>query len=137
MENSDCSRRKEQSGLCAERVTDIYKQIPEHELIIDRWYLGRGRNSNIGQWTGKYFLVIAGTRTDQGPDTGLIDRAIKQEPLYTNETGCFQPFVLLDEGRITAPFGKSRWDTHYGSKLQWPSPADSQIEEGVQKGRTT
>ncbi len=24
------------------------KQIPKSELIKDRWYLGRGRNSNIG-----------------------------------------------------------------------------------------
>lgn len=115
-------------------MNDIYKQIPEHELIIDRWYMGRGRNSNIGQWTGKYFLVIAEKRTE--PDAEVIDRVVKKEPFYTDDGGCFQPFVLLDEGRITAPFGKSRWDTHYGSELQWPSPTDSQIAEGVQKGRT-
>ena len=29
------------------------------DLIKGRWYIGRGRNSNIGQWNGKSFIVLA------------------------------------------------------------------------------
>lgn len=86
------------------------KQIPKSELIKGKWYLGRGRNSNIGYWDGKDFLVI-GFKFDKA--------TIKWEEYYElqEEKGCFQPFMLIDEGKMTEPFGKIGWERHYGKTL--------------------
>lgn len=84
-----------------------YKMIPKNKLVKGRWYVGRGRNSNLGYWTGKFFVTICsmGDYWDA-----------KYEDYYTKNGGCFQPFVLVDEGEIL-PFGKSGWDIHYGPEL--------------------
>ncbi len=79
-------------------IEKIFGQIPKKELITDKWYLGRGRNSNIGYWDGELFIVLART----------FDMwKIKKEGYYElgeDGTGCFQPFVLIDEGETINPF---------------------------------
>jgi len=87
----------------------ILQQIPKKRLIKNNWYLGRGRNSNVGYWDGKYFLT---------PSQKFNQWVIKYEPYYGKKSGCFQPFLLLDEGEITESFGKRGWDKHYGKKLK-------------------
>jgi hypothetical protein len=32
------------------------EQIPIDQLITGKWYVGRGRNSNVGLWNGSRFL---------------------------------------------------------------------------------
>ena len=44
--------------------------------------------------------------------------AVKTEPYYEEGSGCFQPFLLVDEGQMIEPFGKSGWDAHYGKTLE-------------------
>jgi len=84
-------------------------QIPITDLVKGRWYVGRGRNGNVGFWDGDCFLVI-----------GMkFEYVIKNEPYYTEETGCFQPFAMVDEGVMVEPFGKSGWDLHYGRRVEF------------------
>lgn len=87
------------------------KQIPKQELIKDRFYLGRGRNSNIGYWDGQNFLTIDFKSKNKGYSR------IKVEGYYEKEYGCFQPFMLIPEGNMIEPFGKIAWDKHYGKTL--------------------
>ncbi len=84
--------------------------IPFEHLKVDTWYVGRGRNGNVGLWDGRFFLVI-GEKFGQS--------VIKQEPCYTDESGCFQPFLAIYEGRMIEPFGRSGWDAHYGRKIMF------------------
>jgi hypothetical protein len=84
-------------------------QIPITDLVKGRWYVGRGRNGNVGFWDGERFLVI-----------GMkFEYVIKYEPYYEEETGCFQPFAMVDEGVMVEPFGKTDWDLHYGRRLEF------------------
>lgn len=86
------------------------KQIPKTELIKGKWYLGRGRNSNLGYWDGRDFLVIGFT---------FHEPRIKAEGYYEENAGCFQPFMLIDEGEMIEPFGTKpfSWENHYGKTL--------------------
>lgn len=84
------------------------KQIPKNKLVKGRWYLGRGRNNNLGYWDGRYFLTIG---------FKFNEPMIKREEYYKKNSGCFQPFLLIGEGKITEPFGKIGWDKHYGKTL--------------------
>ena len=84
------------------------RQIPKEQLVKGKGYLGRGRNSNIGYLDGSNFLVI-GFKFNQA--------TIKVEGYYGKKEGCFQPFMLIDEGEIIEPFGKVGWDRHYGKTL--------------------
>lgn len=84
------------------------EQLPKNRLIKGGWYLGRGRNSNIGYWDGKYFLTIG---------FKFYEPVIKLEKYYNKNGGCFQPFLKIDEGRTIEPFGKIGWDKHYGKTL--------------------
>ncbi len=84
------------------------RQIPENRLVKGRYYLGRGRNSNIGYWDGKYFLTIG---------FKFNESTIKAEGYYKKEGGCFQPFLRIDEGKIIEPFGRVGWNKHYGKTL--------------------
>ncbi len=59
-------------------------------------------------WNGKDFLVI-GFKFNQP--------TIKVEGYYEKKEGCFQPFMLIEEGEMTEPFGKIGWDKHYGKTL--------------------
>jgi hypothetical protein len=74
--------------------------------------VGRGRNGNVGFWDGERFLVI-----------GMkFEYVIKNEPYYTDDCGCFQPFAMVDEGVMVEPFGKVGWDAHYGRRLEFGLP---------------
>jgi hypothetical protein len=86
------------------------EQIPLAHLVKGRWYVGRGRNGNVGYWDGDRFLVIA-EKCDE--------YVIKQEPYYTETGGCFQPFALMDEGEMVEPFGRVGWDAHYGRRMEF------------------
>ena len=83
--------------------------LSKDQLIPQRWYVGRGRTSNVALWDGENFLTIA----DKGGQM-----VVKVEPYYEAESGCFQPFLLVDEGRMIEPFGNSGWDAHYGKTLE-------------------
>ena len=74
------------------------KQIRKKELIKNRWYLGRGRNSNVGKWDGKYFQTI---------NLKFNVPVVKFEGYYGKKEGCFQPFMLIDEGETTKPIKRS------------------------------
>jgi hypothetical protein len=97
------------------------ERIPLNELVKGKWYVGRGRNGNVGQWDGECFLVI-------GEKFGRPE--IKYEPYYGDTTGCFQPFTMIDEGRMVEPFGPVGWDAHYGRRLEFGPPSD---EDGSAK----
>lgn len=97
-------------------------KIPQDKLIEGRWYLGRGRNSNVAIWTGTTFLTV-GFTFRQG--------VVKDEGYYAETQGCFQPFMLIDEGyTLEALDGTSGgmkglgkgWDAHYAKSLLWPTP---------------
>ncbi len=77
-------------------------QIPRDKLLEGIYYLGRGRNSNFGLWTGTYFLTIG---------SSMGNAAIKHEAYYTPKAECigeppeeswgtFQPFLPLDDGDV-------------------------------------
>lgn len=83
------------------------RQISKNDLVKGKWYLGRGRNSNLGYWNGKNFLVIG---------FKFNEPRIKQEGYYEENAGCFQPFLIIDEGKIE-PFGKAGWENRYGKSL--------------------
>jgi hypothetical protein len=76
------------------------KLIPLSELQVGRWYVGRGRNANVGLWNGDCFLVIGlcGTPISWEPRKWVNEPCLKQEPYFTAVDGCFQPFLLVDEG---------------------------------------
>jgi len=86
------------------------EQIPITQLVKGKWYVGRGRNGNVGLWNGNRFLVIC---------EKFDDYVIKQEPYYAEEEGCFQPFSTIDEGVMIEPFGKVGWDKHYGRRMEF------------------
>ncbi len=73
-------------------MSQIKTKIPREELLLDRWYVGRGRNANVGLWDGKYFLTI-------GEKCGRM--VVRKETYYETEAGAFQPFLLIDEGVVT------------------------------------
>ncbi|MFH1248886.1 MAG: hypothetical protein V1660_01935 [archaeon] len=83
-------------------------QILEKDLIKGKWYVGRGRNSNVGYWDGKNFLTI-GFKFEVP--------TIKFEGYYEKKRGCFQPFYGIEKGKIKDCFGKIGWDAHYGKTL--------------------
>lgn len=86
------------------------KPIAQDRLVAGKWYVGRGRNGNVGLWDGECFLVIG---------EKLNEYAIKREPYYAEEQGCFQPFLQIDEGCMTEPFGKAGWNAHYGRRMEF------------------
>lgn len=79
-------------------------QMPLEELIVGRYYVGRGRHANVGLWNGRFFLTIG---EKFGRDV------VMQEPYYTEDAGCFQPFRWLDEGiAIEIVDTRTGWDRH-------------------------
>jgi hypothetical protein len=94
-------------SMGSDNMTMRFKQIPKKKLIKGRWYIGRGRNSNLGFWDGEFFITIG---VKWGSWTNY------NEPYYEEKTGCFQPYLLVDEGKII-PLGKEGWDAHYGIEL--------------------
>jgi len=91
--------------------------LRKDQLVPDRWYVGRGRTSNVARWDGENFLTVG--YEGEYP-------AVKTEPYYEEGSGCFQPFLLVDEGQMIEPFGKSGWDAHYGKTLELNVPKTSQ-----------
>jgi hypothetical protein len=87
-----------------------HKQIQKKDLIIGKHYVGRGRTGNIGLWTGDLFLVIA---------EKLGEYVIKKETYYTENSGSFQPFLLIDEGENINPIGNRPWDKHYSKCIEF------------------
>jgi len=84
-------------------------QIPQEQLIAGRWYVGRGRTSNVALWTGQLFFTIG----DEGGED-----VVKGQEFYAADAGCFQPFRLIDEGENVEPIGPGPgWDRHYSRKL--------------------
>jgi hypothetical protein len=69
-------------------VERILEQISREELIPDRWYVGRGRNRDVGKWDGIDSFVTICSKF------GLW--VTKYEGYYDPEKGCFQPFYLID-----------------------------------------
>ena len=63
------------------------RPIPKSRLRKSRYYLGNGRNSDIGYWTGEVFLTI-GKKFDQW--------LVKYEP-YEKGNMCFVPFELIND----------------------------------------
>ena len=83
----------------------LYKQLPIIKLLIGSWYVGRGRNGNVGRWNGNSFEVITNClvyngsfRTKQKTKPG-----IKFEPYFTAEEGCFQPFKKISLNQTEIP----------------------------------
>ena len=91
------------------------EQIPLEQLAKGRYYVGRGRNGNVGAWDGRYFLVVRAK---------FDEYTLKHERYYTEELGTFQPFALIDEGVMVEPFGKLFWDEHYGRRLEFMGQVD-------------
>jgi hypothetical protein len=91
-------------------------QIPLDCLIEGRWYVGRGRHNNVGLWDGKLFLVI-GWKIDSW--------RIKQEPYYTDESGCFQPFLVIDEGQVLEPMSETDRYLRYARRMEFSGATES------------
>jgi hypothetical protein len=90
------------------------RQIPMEQLETGRWYVGRGRNGNVGLWDGECFLVIGqeGVKVSAVPPKWENRWVIKQEPYFTESSGCFQPFAAINEGEVAESL--DRGDSLYG-----------------------
>lgn len=111
------------------------KQIPEADLIEGRWYVGRGRNANVALWCrigkpGKLTFCTVGF-TFHNPvvkDEGywLDERVVGHTPEKTLISyGCFQPFMLIDEGTVVQPVGtEPGWDSHYAVEMKFPADVE-------------
>ena len=92
------------------------QQIPQDQLIEGRWYVGRGRNANVARWCrigenpGRLTFLTIGFKFNL-PN-------VKHEGYYGPQDGCFQPFQLIEEGRVAEPIGPDKgWDQHYAKTL--------------------
>lgn len=99
------------------------KQIPEKDLIVGRWYVGRGRNGNVAKWVNiegkrKTFVTIGETfKHPNMKDEGYFHEDPK-------EGGCFQPFLLIDEGTVDETWGTDPgWDQHYAKAMSFQNAA--------------
>lgn len=93
-------------------------QIPQDKLVEGRWYVGRGRNANVARWVrigknpSRLTFVTVGM-TGHEP-------VVKGEGYYKldAEDGCFQPFVVIDEGTVVESVGtEPGWPQHYAKVL--------------------
>jgi hypothetical protein len=89
-----------------------FSQLPLDCLIDGHYYVGRGRNGNVGLWDGerKVFLVIGNK---------FNEWRIKREPYYTDERGCFQPFLLVDDGPVREVLRNGAWNAHYAGEMDY------------------
>ena len=69
-----------------------YCKILKDQLILHRWYLGRGRHQNVGLWNGEVFLTI-GRKFIIEHEHYYEDELLNKPDLRT-----FKPFLLIDEG---------------------------------------
>lgn len=74
-------------------------QIAKSALEVGCWYVGRGRNANVGQWSGECFSVVADCLVFNGnfKTPQQTEPGVKHEPYFTKEEGCFQPFLKIDK----------------------------------------
>jgi len=117
----------------------VTTQIPIELLEVGEWYIGRGRNGNIGRWDGDDFLVIG----EKGVQTGLSGKGkwrnefcmkseayfmwdhpeadVLEQPLYN--LGTFQPFLKISDGVVLSNRGENDLDSRsgYGLKLGFES----------------
>ena len=106
------------------------KQIPQDQLIEGRWYVGRGRNANVALW-GRIGKPPGGRLTFMTVGFTFHNPVIKDEGYWLDERevaqtadkkliayGCFQPFMLIDEGTVVEAVGtEPGWDTHYAREM--------------------
>ncbi|MCL1095857.1 hypothetical protein [Shewanella kaireitica] len=102
------------------------RQIQQSELKKGCYYLGRGRNGNIGLWDGEVFAVLHLETIRKTNSSGQVIGSytqphIKKEPYYTDESGCFQPFSEIFEGRLI-PFTDKGAGSFYGQYLDLVKP---------------
>lgn len=88
-----------------------YNQIQRKQLEAGSWYVGCGRNANIGMWDGVHFLVLAPSGRKVGPGAGDWATCwdIKLEPYFESDKGCFQPFKRVDMGTVSTPYGEREY----------------------------
>lgn len=100
------------------------QQIPMEHLETGRWYVGRGRNGNVGLWDGECFLVIgqAGVMVSAEPHQWENRWVIKQEPYFTESSGCFQPFAGINEGHVVESLNGNDGLYGYARTLRFVSP---------------
>ena len=112
--------------------TTQFSMLSRSQLEKGSWYIGRGRNVNVGLWDGETFLVIAqlGRLTGKsGKEKWRTETGIKYEPYFDDSQGVhhqdedgndvhclgtFQPFLKISEGLVTEDFGTDNSDTSYG-----------------------
>lgn len=96
-------------------------QIPIAALESGQWYIGRGRNGNVGVWDSELecFQVLAkvGLKIGPGSRDWVQKWGIKQEPYFTTDSGCFQPFLLVDNGVAHELLKGSDGDRGYAKTL--------------------
>lgn len=87
-----------------------HSQIPRSELLVNHWYAGKGRNADIGLWNGEDFLVLTQIGVKMGPGRRDWDKhwGVKVEPYFEAESGCFQPFKLVEMGTIATALHDER-----------------------------
>jgi hypothetical protein len=95
------------------------KQIPKQDLVSGVFYLGRGRNGNVGMWDKRSdsFLV---------PSWKFKMAVIKYEGYFEREEGgCFQPFMAIDEGKLEDLY-PNEWG-EYGDTLILGNPDEERL----------
>ena len=99
----------------------VVQQLPLEQLETGCWYVGRGRNCNVGLWDGECFLVIGkeGVPISWAPRLWETHWTVKHEPYYTEATGCFQPFMRIDEGRSAEPMDDPDGTRSYAKRLSF------------------
>ena len=109
-------------------MADI-RQIPMEQLETGCWYVGRGRNGNVGLWDGECFLVIGqeGIKVSAVPPKWKNRWVIKQEPYFTESAGCFQPFRKIDEGNQGELLDGTDGIRGYAKTLSFDSPTPLRV----------
>jgi len=100
-------------------------------LIVGRWYVGRGRNANVALWGPVTRGHVRLTFLTIGHN--MQGATLKDEGYFANTGGCFQPFLLVDEGTVAEPFShKPGWDQHYAKTLSVPTPTQPNAQGEAQ-----
>ncbi len=81
------------------------KQIEKSQLVIGNWYVGKGRNGEVGRWDGECFEVITDCLVYNGSfkTKQKTKPGIKFEPYFTAKEGCFQPFneISIEDAKLS------------------------------------
>ena len=108
------------------KPVDGYEQITRSALVPGGWYVGRGRNANIGLWDGQDFLVLAeiSKKIGPGPKDWAKEWGVKREPYSEADNGCFQPFKVVDMGAVSVPMG----ERNYALAMRFESPPSASAQ---------